>query len=243
MASGLNELKETIVLACRILDRLGLVDYLGHVSARVPGSEHLLVSPRGHAVGGLQSFGPDDLLVIDADGRRLEGVHPVPSEVYIHTEVLRARSDVQSVVHTHQAMAVAFSIAGRPILPVHIVGAELFEQPVPTHDNPNLVNTPAKGREMAVALGRHRLLLLRGHGIISAGASVEEAVLNAIFLEQQAWHHYRAAHLDDVRTLTTEEIQTHLADLEWARRTGGAGGAWRYYTSLLGASVSPPRSV
>jgi ribulose-5-phosphate 4-epimerase/fuculose-1-phosphate aldolase len=231
---GLPDLNATIVLACRVLTHLGLLDYLGHISARVPGGR-LVITPRGHAVGGLQSLTAADLLVIDADGQA-QGSHPVPSEVFIHTEIFRARPDVQSIVHTHQPMAVAFAIAGRPMAPVHITGCELLDPPPPTYDSPNLVNTVEKGREVAAALGPHHLLLLRGHGVVSAGRSIQEAVLAAILLEQQAWHHYRALQIGEVRALSPEEIRQHRADLARARQTGGEAGAWRYFASLVEAS-------
>ncbi len=224
-----------------MLAHLGLVDYLGHVSARIPGRETFVITPRGHAVGGLRFFTVDDLLVIGAAGRRRHGVHPVPNEVYIHTEIFRARPDVRSVVHTHQPMAVAAAVAQRSLRPVHHVGCELFARPVPVYDSPNLVNDPQKGRAMARALGAHQLLLLRGHGIVSAGGSVEEAALAAIHLEEQAWHLWRALQFGDARALTPAEIAQHQADMDLARRTGG--GAWRYYSSLLGdARARPVRS-
>jgi L-fuculose-phosphate aldolase/L-ribulose-5-phosphate 4-epimerase len=228
-----------------VLAHLGLVDYLGHVSARIPGREEFVITPRGHTVGGLQFFAADDLLVIDTAGHRVEGVHPVPNEVYIHTEIFRARPDVQSVVHTHQPMAVAAAIAGRSLRPVHITGCELFARPVPLHDCPNLANDPQKGRAVAAALGAHHLLLLRGHGIVSTGESVEEAALGAIYLEEQAWHAWRALQFGGARELAPAEIAQHQADMELARRTGGgAGGAWRCYTALLGGEgrVRPVRA-
>ncbi len=227
------KLRQRLVIACRILARLGLVDYLGHVSVRIPGSDHLLITPRGYAVGGLQSFTPEDLLVIDEDGQPVEGRHPVPSELPIHTEIYRARPDVRSVVHTHQPLATAFSVAGRPIEPVHIVGCELFEAPIPVYASPNLVTHIEQGRAVAATLGAHRLVLLRGHGIVSVGASVEEAVLNAIFLEQQATYLSRSLMLGTPQTLIPAEIRRHRADLERARRPSGERGAWRYYASLV----------
>lgn len=231
--SDLQELKARVALACRVLAHLKLADYLGHVSLRLAGQERAVISPRGHAVGGLDAFTAAEMLVIDLDGRRIEGDHPVPSEVYLHTEVLRARPDVQSVIHTHQPMAVAFGLSGRPLQAVHVTGSELFDDPVPVYDHANLITDASKGRRVAEALGQHTLLLLRGHGIVSSGASPEEAAINAIYLEQQAAHAHRALQLGGLKPLTPEEIQQNKEDMAQAARTAIPHGPWKYYTSLL----------
>jgi ribulose-5-phosphate 4-epimerase/fuculose-1-phosphate aldolase len=210
-----------------------MVDYLGHVSARIPASDHLVMSPRGNALGSLRAFTAAEMLMVDLDGQRVDGAHPVPSEVYIHTEILRARPDVQSVVHTHQPMAVAFGLAGRPVAPAHHTGSTLLLRPVPVYDSPNLVVDSDKGRRVVAALGEHCLLQMRGHGVTAIGTSIEQAALNAIFFEQQATHNYRALQLGALTVMSEAELSQHVADLAEAARTASDGGPWRYYTSLL----------
>jgi ribulose-5-phosphate 4-epimerase/fuculose-1-phosphate aldolase len=231
--TALAELKASVALACRVLAHLGLVDYLGHVSARLPASDCFVMSPRGNALGNLLAFTAADMLLVDLDGQVVDGAHPVPSEVFIHTEILRARPDVQSVVHTHQPMAVAFGLAGRPVEPAHHTGSTLLLRPVPTYDSPNMVVDAAKGRRVGAALGEHCLLQMRGHGVTAVGASVPQAALNAIFFEQQAMHNYRALQLGGLTRMTDAELGLHEADLQEAARTASDGGPWRYYVSLL----------
>src|SRR5262249_13153076 len=147
------------------------------------------------------------------------------------------RSDVGSVVHTHQPMAVAFGLAGRPVVPAHHTGSTLLQQPVPLYDSPNLVVDAAKGRRVVAALGDHCLLQMRGHGVTAVGASVQQAALNAIFFEEQARHNYRALQLGGLTRMTDAELALHAADLQEAARTASDGGPWRYYVSLLPPSA------
>lgn len=232
-STSVAELKKTLALACRVLANQGLADWLGNLSVRHPDGERIIISPRGQAIGGLYAFTADDMLIIDLDGRRLEGPHPVPNEVFIHTEVLRARPDVQSVIHTHQPYSVAFGLSGRPLQAAYVIGSELFERPVPVYDSPNLVNTAEKGRRLAASLGDHPLLLLRGHGVVVTGASVEQAAHNAILMEHQAAYSFRALQLGDLKLMSPQEVQQHREDMAYAASSAAPVGPWRYYTSLL----------
>ena len=236
MAERIDHIRDAVAEACRVLAQQGLVDYLGHISARVPGQDYFVVSPRGSALGGLYQFTAADMMIIDADGRKLEGEHEVPSEVHIHTEVMRVRDDVNSVVHTHQPMAVAFGVTGRVIRPVHVGGSDLFRIPMPVYDNPMSVITATRGRRVAQTLGSHSLLHLRGHGVVAASLSVEQVALSVISLEQQARHNYYALQLGQPKSMSAQELRQKAADLRRVRRTRGDVGRWRYYVSLLGSS-------
>src|SRR5919106_3714235 len=98
-----QEIKSKLATLCRLLEHLGLIDFSGHVSARVPGTENVLINPRNVA---RCKVTPADLLTIDLDGRVLEGRSGPPSEFPIHTEIYRVRPDVMSVVHLHSPMAI-----------------------------------------------------------------------------------------------------------------------------------------
>src|SRR5688500_1679835 len=94
--SELSELKTKLALSSRMLFNSGLVDYSGHISARVPGSNHLLILP--HPVS-RATVVADDMVVTDFDGKWIEGKYQAPSEVYMHARAYKARSDIQSVAH------------------------------------------------------------------------------------------------------------------------------------------------
>ena len=159
------ELRQLLATASRILYHQGLVDYLGHASARVPGTDRVLIKPR-HSPGvhGLNTVTAERMVVIGLDGQLLEGEEEPPSERFIHTEIYRARPDVGSVVHTHQPMSTLMGIVGLPILPLLHVEAPLAERPVPTFPCAELVVSPELGQRLAASLGDHAVCHLQGHG-------------------------------------------------------------------------------
>src|SRR5205823_6370658 len=134
------ELRELLVTASRIIYRLGLVDYPGHISARLADSSRVLIKPRHSPnVHGLDTLTPERMVVIDLDGNLIEGEEEPPSERFIHTEIYRARPDALSVCHTHQPISTVMGIVGLPILPLTHVEAPLLERPVPTFPSAELV--------------------------------------------------------------------------------------------------------
>src|SRR5262245_40328358 len=92
--SELNELKKKLAMSARMLFNSGLVDYSGHISARIPGSDHLLILP--HPVS-RATVVADDMVVTDFEGKLVEGKYKAPSEVYMHARAYKARSDIQIV--------------------------------------------------------------------------------------------------------------------------------------------------
>ena len=99
-----QELRITVATAGAILYHLGLADYMGHVSARVPGTERIVIKPRhSNAVHGMGTVSPERMVVIDFDGKLVEGNEGAPAEKWIHTEIYRKRPDVGGVIHTSSA--------------------------------------------------------------------------------------------------------------------------------------------
>ena len=233
-APTVAELRELVATACRILHHLGLVDYLGHVSARLPGAERVLINARrSTGVSGLDRITAQDVLEIVLDGAVLEGRESPPQELFIHTEIYRARPDVLAVVHTHQPMATLMGIVGQPILPILHIEAPLVERPVPTFPCAELVVNPQLGQRLAEALGDHEVCHLQGHGIVSVAGTVQEATVGAIFLERLAEANFRAAQLGKPpRVIPPEEIA------QLRRYRAPLIGRWRYYEEL---ASRPPR--
>src|SRR5215469_14072718 len=101
-----SDLRRELADVCRVLFRLHLVDYMGHPSARIPGTDRVLIKPRhSEQIRAQDQIRPEDMAVIDLEGRPLAGEYPPPGERFIHTAIYRARPDVQAIVHTHQPMA------------------------------------------------------------------------------------------------------------------------------------------
>lgn len=224
-----TELRELLTLSCKILYHLGLSDYLGHPSARIPGTERVLIKPKhSPTCRGMDTMTPDRMVVVDLDGKLLEGEEIPPSEVFIHTEIYRARPDVLSVVHTHQPMATLCGIVSLPILPVLHIAGPLVERPVPVWPCAKLVTDRELGAQQARALGDGPVCHLQGHGIVSVDKTVQEATIGAIHLERLAEANFSAAQVGlPPRVIPPDE----LAQLKEMRAS--PAGRWAYYVDLV----------
>lgn len=230
------QLRELVSTAGRVLYQQGLTDYLGHCSARVPGSNRVVIKPKhSKTVRSPSGLGPADMIVIDLDGNLVEGSDAPPAECFIHTEIYRVRPDVQAVVHTHQRAATVLGVIGAELLPVLHVPAVLTDGgTMPTWPCPLLVTSPGLGRQLATALGTAGLCHLQGHGIVSVADSIQRATVSAIALEQlaevnltilQAGLSPRVIMPDEL-----DELRGALASID---------GRWAYYTQLLDEQPAP----
>ncbi|MBM2809442.1 MAG: L-ribulose-5-phosphate 4-epimerase [Chloroflexi bacterium] len=227
-----QELKEKVALSCRVLYQQGLADYLGHPSARIPGTALVIIKPRhGRDIRGMQEMTSKHMLVVDLDGNVIEGDYAPPTETVLHTEVYRVRPDVSSVIHTHQTMTTAFGITGRPILPIMHNESALVERPIPILPTAMLISKPEQGAAVATALGDHRIVHLQNHGVVIAGPSIEQSTIDAIFLERLAVMNHLVAQIGEPRLVTQEEINQVKAEQQ------PVGGRWAYYTSLVDTNV------
>jgi len=182
MASQLQELKEKLVQGCRILAMEGQGDFIwGHVTIRYPDRpDRFLMKP--HLMG-LNDIAAGDVITVDIDGNKVEGSHKRHGEVFIHTEVMRARADVNCVVHTHPPDCVVFGSLGKKMQPIGHHGA-MFCEALPVFDKTSdLITTSPLGRAVAAKLGKDHVLLLRNHGIVATGDCIEVAVMRALMLD------------------------------------------------------------
>jgi L-fuculose-phosphate aldolase len=174
---------DKLIAAGLILDAADQGDLTrGHVSLRMPGDPmHFLMKPHSR---GLDEITVDNIVVCNLAGEKVGGGGRRHSEVYIHSEIYKARPDVMSVIHTHPTHAVALSATGRPVLPISQPGVA-FADGVPYFtDTIDLIRTPDMGAAVARALGPHKAALLRNHGVAVVGACVEEATVLALLLEE-----------------------------------------------------------
>ena len=176
-------MKQLLADAGRVLAHEGQGDYVaGHVSLRMEDDPNLfLMNPAGI---GLEEMNSDNIITVNVEGEKVGGIAPRHNEVFIHSEVFRARPDVKAVVHTHAIHAVVFSSLGKPLLPVSN-DAAFFAGGLPVFsETTDLIITGARGRAVAKTLGPHGALILRNHGIVTAAPSMEEAVFLALKLNQ-----------------------------------------------------------
>ena len=187
-----HELVNKLVQSCHVLSMEGHNDItLGHVSARIPGSEYVLMKASGK---GLWEVTADDVIVIDFDGKVIDGHKRCHIEYPIHTEILRLRNDLNCVIHTHPFFGTIFSATGLSIKPVSNEGTFFSNTPLFT-ETTELIQTPEQGKAVARKLGNQYALLLQNHGIVVAGRSIEEATVLAIRLEKAAKAQFFSNHL------------------------------------------------
>jgi len=173
---------DDIVTGCRVLGSADHGDPVwGHVSRRDQGGRGVWLKAGGR---GFDEVADEDIILIDFEGSPLAGSLTPPFEYPLHTEILRARADVGSVVHCHPPCAIALAASGQPLhafsnsAGMFAAGVPRFEQPV------GLINTSELGAAVAKCLGSSRALFLVGHGIVTVGSGVAAAVMNAVLLER-----------------------------------------------------------
>jgi ribulose-5-phosphate 4-epimerase/fuculose-1-phosphate aldolase len=233
----LDSRRQEVALACRVLAARGLADgILGHISVRV-GEGQLLVRCRGPRERGLAFTEAADIRLVDFDGNDdLGGGYRAPSELPLHTEVLRSRPEVGTVVHAHPPAVVAADLAGisiRPILGAYdIPGMLLAQGGVPVYPRGVLVRDRRLAAEMVAAMGDRPVVLLRAHGLTSTGDSVARAVLRAVSVDTIARMSLAVVSAGGTLADLPEQDRAELPDL-------GSGlneeTAWRHELARLGA--------
>jgi L-fuculose-phosphate aldolase len=168
--------------ACRILDMEGHGDMtLGHLSVRADGGIGFWMKRNRIGLG--EVLGPDDFVLLDWNGQQTAGGGGRHSEWPIHSEIFRARPDVNVVAHSHPLHASIFSAMAEPLQP-YTLDADYFIS-VPRHeDEVALVTTKAEGAAVARSLGGSFAVLMGNHGVTFCGISIEHAVCVGIFLEK-----------------------------------------------------------
>jgi L-fuculose-phosphate aldolase len=136
---------------------------------------------------GFDEIGPEHVILVGWDGEVVEGDGRRHAEYPIHTELMRARDDVQSVVHTHAPWAVAFASTEQPLRPVSHE-ATLFVPPEIARftKTGDLILTRELGVDLAAAVGDRNAAFMVHHGIVTCGPDVVTAVMSAVLLERAA---------------------------------------------------------
>lgn len=177
-----EDIRERLIDACLILDAEDLGDLTrGHVSVRVPGDAgHFYMKPHSH---GFDEVTPENIVVCNLEGEKVGGEGRRHSEVYIHSEIYKARPEVNSVIHVHPTHAVALSATGRQLRPISQPSIA-FSDGLPVFDETmELIRTHAMGSGVARALGSHKAVLMRNHGVAVVGATLDESTILTIMLE------------------------------------------------------------
>ena len=209
-----------------MMERAEVIDFNGHMSCRLPGTDHILINSGKSVRSALTA---DDIIAIDLEGRPVEGDVVPPMEFPLHCEIYRRRPDVNAVAHTHPVWSTLFSSAGEPVLPVTMQAAVMG--PVQVFGKTASINQRALAEELAAALGPHRVIMLRSHGAVTVGADIVEAFVLAIYLEETARRQYLARAIGTPYALSAQEVETIGANL---RRPHLLRKVWDYHHAKMG---------
>ena len=222
-----TKLRHQVAAVSLLLNAENILGYSGHVSVRLPGSDQFLIQPVDQSRASLR---PEHLLVCGMDGKSRERSNSArpPSEVFIHTEIFRARPDVQAIAHFHHDLATTFSLVEGVTLQPIKNHAVRWESGIPTHPDPSHVSSPELGQAVAATLGPHHALLIRAHGQVVVAEDLPSLLGDCVHFVENAEALYRAATLGKVIPLTAKEMAAFRDDFH---RGHHAQKLWSYYLS------------
>ena len=203
MATELH-LRHEIVRYGRLLHERGFSAARdGNLSCRLD-AKTMLITPSGLSKGMLE---PEDLVVADMRGHKLEGRHCVSSEVEMHVLIYSMRPDVGGICHAHPPTATGFAVAGIAMDQPVLAEAAVVLGPVPIAP----YATPGT-RELAASLEpfvtNHDAILMSNHGVVCCGPDLLQAYLNMELVEQTARILLVVRQLGGPHALTAEQVQS-----------------------------------
>jgi ribulose-5-phosphate 4-epimerase/fuculose-1-phosphate aldolase len=176
--------KERLAGALRLFAAYGYEDGVsGHITARDPEYTGCFwVNPFGAPFDGLL---PEELILVNGDGQVVEGRHHVNQAAFaVHAQVHRARPDVVAVAHTHSLHGRALSALGEFIEPITQESCAFYEDHAVYQAYTGVVVDEEEGRRIAAALGTRKAIILRNHGLLTVGDSVDAAAWWFVTMER-----------------------------------------------------------
>jgi len=207
MEAEKEALKEKLARACRMLEMVGLIDFSGHISGRLPGSSTFYIHPVDCPRSEVK---PEDMIEVDLQGKTVLGTGKIPEETPIHAAVYQQREDVNSVIHIHPHYSIIPGIVGRDLLTVCHHGS-IFGAIVPLYPDSQKIVNFTQANQMADILGKGRAVVMKGHGAVVADASIEAVFLAAIHLEENARLLVEASAIGEPIPLPAEELKRAAA--------------------------------
>lgn len=242
-----SELRKKVALACRIIGDRGVTKgAFGHVSARIPGTDRILIKSRGPDEMALEFASARDIIAMDLSGKVLEAPKGLdaPNETAMHLVIYKTRPDVMSVIHTHPDPVVLLTACRKPLLPIYAAynppSLKLLLDGIPTYPRSVTIVDDALAEDFMTVMGDKKACLLLGHGMTVAGKSVEEATLTSLDVFELARMNYLAYAIGDPQQIPEEDIAEYKRrwDKGSRRRLQGPSSSgeppdWRYHRMLL----------
>lgn len=208
----LNELRAEICQLHAELPRNGLVTWTsGNISGRDPGTGLVVIKPSGIRY---ENLSPESMVVVDLDGKVIEGKYKPSSDTLAHLYLYRHRPDINGVVHTHSTFATAWAAAGKPIPPVLTAICDEFGGPIPLGAYARIGGDEI-GQEILRSIGASPAILMKNHGVFTIGKNPEAAVKAAVMVEDVARTVYYALQIGPPDEIPAAEIaRAHRRYLE-----------------------------
>lgn len=178
--------QERLAAAFRVFARLGFAQGLaGHITARDPEyTDHFWVNPFGKHFSRIRV---SDLILVNRHGEIVQGQGPLNQAAFaIHSQVHEARPDVIAAAHTHSFYGKTWSTLGRLLDPISQDSCAFYQDHALFDDFTGVVLETSEGKRIAQALGDRKAVILRNHGLLTVGHSVDEAAWWYIKLEEHA---------------------------------------------------------
>ncbi len=207
--------KQRLAAAFRLFSKFGFDEGVaGHITARDPElSDHFWVNPFGMHFGHVRA---SDLILVNEQGKVVDGDRPVNTAAFaIHSQVHAARPDVVAAAHAHSVYGKSWSTLGRHLDPITQDVCAFFEDHAVFDDYTGVVLDTEEGKRIAHALGDAKAIILRNHGLLTVGHSVEEAAWWFITMERSC----------QAQLLASAAGTPILIDPEMARLTRGQVGS------------------
>jgi len=200
----LKRLKEELVQLHLELPRNNLVMWTGgNVSARDAESGLVVIKPSGIRYEDLR---PKDMVVLDVEGKIVEGDRKPSSDTYSHLYIYKHRPEAGGVVHTHSRYATAFAAVGKAIPCVLTAIADEFGGPIPCGGFA-LIGDDAIGKVVVESLGKSPAVLLKNHGVFTVGKNAASAVKAAVMTEDVAATVWMAMQIGTPDVIPQEDVQ------------------------------------
>ncbi len=178
----LDKLRETVWKCNLELPKNGLVKMTnGNVSGRDPESGLVAIKPSGYRY---EEMTPAHMVVVDLEGRVVEGDLKTSTDTDTHLYVYRRRADVFGIVHTHSPYATSFAVLGQPI-PACLTASAMLGGEIPLGAYAP-IGGEAIGQEIVNKIGRARAIIMQNHGVFTIGNSPQQATKMAVEVEEIA---------------------------------------------------------
>jgi ribulose-5-phosphate 4-epimerase/fuculose-1-phosphate aldolase len=210
--------KVRLAAAFRLFSRFGFDEGVaGHITARDPElTDHFWVNPFGMHFGHVRA---SDLCLVNDNGDVVEGTRAINQAAFaIHSQVHAARPDVVAAAHSHSVYGRTWSTLGRKLDPITQDVCAFYQDHDVFDDYTGVVLDVEEGKRIAHALGEYKAVILRNHGLLTVGHSVDEAAWWFITMERSCHAQLMAEAAGtpvlidhDMAVLTSGQVGSHLA--------------------------------